>query len=179
MLLTSWRCQRGQIIERRWVVEGRAPVSSGLDGCAAWPSMNARLAERQMATNMLSLLGKHWQFHPKGLSPCQLEDISTSLPGAKASVVKDKNNLSLWAATFVKCIGAEGQDTFTYIAISVAKLLSQLCRQKDKGECDVFSFREAECSGVEGGCLCPRSVGAALLYRSVSLREKRKWTKTI
>lgn len=155
MLLTSWRCQRGQIIERCWVGEGRAPLSSGLGGWAAWRSVNARLAERQMATNMLRRLGKHWQFHPKGLSPCQLEDISTSPPGAKASVVpvKDKNNLSLWAATFVKCIGGEGQDTFTYVAISVAKLWSQLCRQKDKG------------------CLCPRSVGAALLYRSVSLRK--------
>lgn len=42
-----------------WVVEGRAPVSSGLGGWAAWRSVNVRLAERQMATNMLSRLGKH------------------------------------------------------------------------------------------------------------------------
>lgn len=76
-------------------------MSSGLGGWAAWRSVNALLAERQMATNMLSRLGKHWQFHPKGLSPCQLEDISVLLPGAKPSVVlkdKKKKYFEVWAA---------------------------------------------------------------------------------
>lgn len=64
------------MIKKCWVFEGRVPMASGLSGWAAWRSVKALLAERQMATNMLSRLGKHWQLHPKGLSPCQLEDIS-------------------------------------------------------------------------------------------------------
>lgn len=61
-------------------------MAPGLSGWAAWRSVKAQLAERQMATNMLCRLGKHWQLHPKGLSPCQQEDKSILQQRAKASV---------------------------------------------------------------------------------------------
>ena len=60
------------------------PAASGLGGWAAWRSVKALLAERQMASNMLSRLGKHWQLHLRG--PCQLENISIFLPGATSAV---------------------------------------------------------------------------------------------
>lgn len=58
-------------------------MASGLCGWAAWRNVKALLVERQMATNMLGRLGKHWQLRPKGLGPCQLEDIGILLQGAR------------------------------------------------------------------------------------------------
>lgn len=71
------------MMERCWVFEGRVPTASGLGGWAAWRSVKALLAERQMASNMLGRLGKHWQLHLRG--PCQLENISIFLPGATSA----------------------------------------------------------------------------------------------
>lgn len=98
------------MIERCWVLEGRAPMASGLCGWAAWRSVKALLAERQMATNMLSRLGKHWQLHPKGLSRCQLEDISSSLQGAKGwcSPSQRIKIFQSVGSTFVKCKEGKG-----------------------------------------------------------------------
>ncbi|KAI3367805.1 hypothetical protein L3Q82_026636, partial [Scortum barcoo] len=89
--------KKAKAIGRCWAFEGRAPMASGLCGWAAWRSVKALLAERQMATNMLGRLGKHWQPRPKDLRHCQLEDISISLQGAKAITPFARRSLSAFS----------------------------------------------------------------------------------
>lgn len=86
------------------------PVDPGCGLWTVWRCVNAQLVERQMATNMLCRQGKHWQIHPKGLGPCQLEGIgvsSVSVQEAKASVPANVKDISDSGSVLF--------DTFTFI----------------------------------------------------------------